>query len=384
LLDWHCHANLKRPSHSAPLDGDPELFLNDDKDPETWHVQIFRSIDAGSVSGFPATVQEVQKRHLVWGKSVAIDVSIQMAYVKAIRSAQHFIYIENQYFLGSSYNWPDYKKAGANHIIPMELALKICSKIREGKRFCVYIVVPMWPEGNPNDKTMQEILYFQNQTMKMMYTMIADSLRETGLLDSKPTDYLSFYCLGARETKKPGEPEPLEPPSAKTTQAQSQMNRRMMIYVHSKGMVVDDEYVIIGSANINQRSMDGSRDTEIAMGGYQPHHTWARKNMVHPRGQVYGYRMSLWVEHLGCLEPTFDAPESLECMRRVNDMAERNWQQYVAPEVTDMKGHLLRYPLKIEDDGTVTNLPGYETFPDVGGKIMGCSSGMIMPDDLTT
>lgn len=35
-----------------------------------------------------------------------------MAYVKAIRSAQHFIYIENQYFIGSSYNWPDYKNAG--------------------------------------------------------------------------------------------------------------------------------------------------------------------------------------------------------------------------------------------------------------------------------
>ena len=69
-------------------------------------------------------------------------------------------------------------------------------------------------------------------------------------------------------------------------QREAQKNRRMMIYVHSKGMVVDDEYVIIGSANINQRSMDGSRDTEIAMGGYQPHHTWARKNMVHPRGQV--------------------------------------------------------------------------------------------------
>ena len=43
-----------------------------------------------------------------------------------------------------------------------------------------------------------------------------------------------------------------------------------MIYVHSKGMIVDDEYVLIGSANINQRSMDGSRDTEIAMGAYQP------------------------------------------------------------------------------------------------------------------
>jgi phospholipase D1/2 len=51
-------------------------------------------------------------QHLVWGKSIAIDVSIQMAYVKAIHMAQHFIYIENQYFLGSSYNWPDYDVAG--------------------------------------------------------------------------------------------------------------------------------------------------------------------------------------------------------------------------------------------------------------------------------
>jgi len=58
-----------------------------------------------------------------------------------------------------------------------------------------------------------------------------------------------------------------------------------MIYVHSKGMIVDDDYVIIGSANINQRSMDGSKDTEIAMGGYQPHHTWATKRR-HPRGKV--------------------------------------------------------------------------------------------------
>lgn len=58
-----------------------------------------------------------------------------------------------------------------------------------------------------------------------------------------------------------------------------------MIYVHAKGMIVDDEYVILGSANINQRSMGGSRDTEIAMGAYQPHHTWAKKQR-HPRGQV--------------------------------------------------------------------------------------------------
>lgn len=58
-----------------------------------------------------------------------------------------------------------------------------------------------------------------------------------------------------------------------------------MIYVHAKGMIVDDEFIILGSANINQRSMAGSRDTEIAMGAYQPHHTWGEKQ-EHPLGQV--------------------------------------------------------------------------------------------------
>lgn len=50
-------------------------------------------------------------------------------------------------------------------------------------------------------------------------------------------------------------------------------------------MIVDDEYIIMGSANINQRSLDGSRDTEIAMGAYQPKHTWAANNS-HPHGKV--------------------------------------------------------------------------------------------------
>lgn len=65
----------------------------------------------------------------------------------------------------------------------------------------------------------------------------------------------------------------------------SEKFQRFMIYVHAKGMIVDDEYVIVGSANINQRSLAGTKDTEIAMGAYQPHHTWAEKQR-HPRGQV--------------------------------------------------------------------------------------------------
>jgi phospholipase D1/2 len=37
-----------------------------------------------------------------------------------------------------------------------------------------------------------------------------------------------------------------------------------IIYVHSKLMIVDDRYVICGSANINDRSLLGKRDSEVA------------------------------------------------------------------------------------------------------------------------
>lgn len=38
-----------------------------------------------------------------------------------------------------------------------------------------------------------------------------------------------------------------------------------LIYVHSKLMIVDDKFVICGSANINDRSLIGKRDSEIAV-----------------------------------------------------------------------------------------------------------------------
>lgn len=38
-----------------------------------------------------------------------------------------------------------------------------------------------------------------------------------------------------------------------------------IIYVHSKLMIVDDKRVIVGSANINDRSLLGNRDSEIAI-----------------------------------------------------------------------------------------------------------------------
>ncbi|KAL8500162.1 hypothetical protein ACS0TY_019955 [Phlomoides rotata] len=351
-----------------------------ENDPECWHVQVFRSIDSNSVKSFPKEPKDCTKRNLMCGKNVLIDMSIHTAYVKAIRAAQHFIYIENQYFIGSSYNWNQYKDVGANNLIPMEIALKIAEKIRAHERFAAYIVIPMWPEGNPTGAATQRILFWQHKTMQMMYETIYKALVEVGLEDAhSPQDYLNFYCLGNREAPDGGDSSDT-PTAANNPQGLSRKNRRFMIYVHSKGMIVDDEYVILGSANINQRSMEGSRDTEIAMGAYQPQYTWG-KRLSSPQGQIYGYRMSLWAEHLGFLEECLTRPESLECVRRVRALGEANWEQFASPDVTEMKGHLLKYPVEVDRQGKVKPLPGHETFPDVGGNITG--SFLAIQENLT-
>ncbi|XP_065871534.1 phospholipase D delta-like [Euphorbia lathyris] len=361
-------------------DGDKNVRVSEEDDPENWHVQIFRSIDSGSVRGFPKVIEEATAQNLVCGKNLKVDKSIHTAYIKAIRSAQHFIYIENQYFLGSSYHWPSYKNAGADNLVPMEIALKIRSKILEHQQFSVYVVIPMWPEGIPSSASVQEILFWQGQTMSMMYNIIADALKDADLSHQyHPQDYLNFYCLGKCESSSQQNSSQID--SENTSPTTGQKNGRFMIYVHSKGMIVDDEYVIIGSANINQRSLDGSRDTEIAMGAYQPSYTWAKKD-GHPRGQVYGYRMSLWAEHLGSLKEDFSEPQTHECVKHVNEIAKYNWQAYVSEESIEMRGHLMQYPVNVSEDGKVTALPGHDTFPDVGGKILGAPTNL--PDALTT
>ncbi|KAL0711962.1 hypothetical protein Bca4012_018940 [Brassica carinata] len=230
-------------------------------------------------------------------------------------------------------------------------------------------------KGFPKDSMEASARY---KTMQMMYQTIYEALVEAELDGQyEPQDYLNFFCLGTREV---ADGNVNNKAKVNAPQAQALKSRRFMIYVHSKGMIVDDEFVLIGSANINQRSLEGSRDTEIAMGGYQPHHSWAKKGS-RPRGQIFGYRMSLWAEHLGFLEKSFEEPENMECVRRVRNLSELNWIQYAAEEVTEMTSHLLKYPVQVRRTGEVTSLPGCETFPDLGGRII--DSGYVIKENLT-
>ncbi|CAK9142127.1 unnamed protein product [Ilex paraguariensis] len=99
--------------------------------------------------------------------------------------------------------------------------------------------------------------------------------------------------------------------------------------------------------------------------------------------KIYGYRMALWAEQLGALEDCFKEPETLKCVKRVNEVAEDNWKRYKDENFTTLQGHLLKYPVQVDADGDVGPLPGHEEFPDVGGYVLG-SPYPAVPDLLTT
>ncbi len=126
--------------------------------------------------------------------------------------------------------------------------------------------------------------------------------------------------------------------------------------------------------------MSGTRDTEIAVGCYQP--AFLDEN---PFGEVHMFRMSLWTGLLGTTEPVFRYPGTIECLTRVREMARHNWELYVGPEGSVTPGMVLQYPLHVLQNGFVENLKGHEEFPDFpsGGRVMGKKSA-VLPQKLTT
>ena len=129
------------------LDEDEDMDLLCQDDLETgggqFVVQLLRSITIDSAL---MNQERAPYCHRKYGR--LIDNSILRQYVNLIRNAVSFIYIENQYFLGSAYSWLEDSDTMSHHIIPMEITQKIISKIEAGESFHAYICVPMYPEGD--------------------------------------------------------------------------------------------------------------------------------------------------------------------------------------------------------------------------------------------
>ena len=218
--------------------------------------------------------------------------------------------------------------------------------------------------------------------MQMMYTRIAQAIHSAGL-STHPTEYLMFFCLGKKEAVC-DLPEDLKQPRFGSRAAKLRKSRRMMIYIHSKLMIVDDTYLLVGSANINQRSLDGDRDSELAVGVCQPDFV-SQPNY----GEIFKFRMSLFCDHLNRMDPVFADPNSEDCFRLINELASKNWRDY-EDKNGQPEAYLLIYPVDIavvtDEDIPIVKLSAKtkdKCFPDTKAKILGKPAKSI-PNKLTT
>lgn len=172
-----------------------------------------------------------------------IERSIQMAYIDMINKAEHFIYIENQFFVSSSSGKPVRNRIAEALIKRLERA------IEAQQDFKLVIVLPLLPgfEGDIDEKA-GNVMRIQ---LGWLYHTIArgkTSILEKVLKKTKnSSDYIKCFGLRNHGVMKDGKPA------------------TELIYIHSKLIIIDDKVALIGSANINDRSQMGSRDSEIAV-----------------------------------------------------------------------------------------------------------------------
>ncbi|KAL2804686.1 phospholipase D1 isoform b [Daubentonia madagascariensis] len=171
------------------------------------------------------------------------EESIHTAYIHVIENSKHYIYIENQFFISCADDKVVFNKVGD------AITQRILKAHRESQRYRVYVVIPLLPgfEGDISTgggNALQAIMHFNYRTMCRGENSILGQLRTE--LGNQWINYISFCGL--------------------RTHAELEGNLvTELIYVHSKLLIADDNTVIIGSANINDRSLLGKRDSEMAV-----------------------------------------------------------------------------------------------------------------------
>uniref|UniRef100_A0A671L3K8 phospholipase D n=1 Tax=Sinocyclocheilus anshuiensis TaxID=1608454 RepID=A0A671L3K8_9TELE len=169
------------------------------------------------------------------------EQSILNAYIHVIENSEHYIYLENQFFISCSDQRNVLNTIG-DAIVKRILRAHRC-------KYRVFVVIPLLPgfEGDISQgggNAIQAILHFTYRTINRGEHSILSRLKEQ--MQDEWTQYISL--CGLRKHSQLGQSPVTE-----------------LIYVHSKALIADDRCYIIGSANINDRSMLGSRDSELAV-----------------------------------------------------------------------------------------------------------------------
>ncbi|OQS05663.1 phospholipase D, Pi-PXTM-PLD [Thraustotheca clavata] len=213
-----------------------------------------------------------------WSAGVPTEASIHTAYCETIRAAQHYVYLENQFFISGLQG----NSMVLNRIV-QALVDRIALAVAHGQVFRVFVVMPLLPalEGNIQSKQslthLHAIMHWQYETIR---TSLMGALKP---ITPFPHEYVMFFGLRTYGVM----------PNGRLVTEQ--------IYIHSKVLIADDKTVVMGSANINDRSMNGDRDSEIAIVMEDTTFTLGRMNDEPYRQGTLAtdLRMKLFREHLG-------------------------------------------------------------------------------------
>ena len=238
-----------------PEEGRPFFFTDKSTDIPNLTVQPLRSF--GNWSGGIKTTEH----------------SIQDKYCKLIKESKKFVYIENQFFVTNLHhenNIFDQFQEVFHHNSQSEVKNKLGQAIvdriyqahqEKDEDFKIYIVIPLMPEffgdifkAETEAATLKTIMHYQYASICKENPELSDNqkngtiftrLKSLGV--ENPENYIHFSAL--RSFQK-----------VTDTEAVTEV-----IYVHSKLLIVDDEHTIIGSANFNDRSQEGNRDSEFCL-----------------------------------------------------------------------------------------------------------------------
>ena len=174
-----------------------------------------------------------------WAGAPRADASLYHRLVQMILGARHYVYIENQFLISST-------AAGVENQVGRALVQRVSEAIGRSEPFRVIIVLPIHAEGDPAlSSTVRAVMHYQYATLARGPTSILGQLAARHP-DACLADYVGIYSM--RTHGRIGR--------------EAAMSR---IYVHGKLTLVDDRAALVGSANINDRSLLGDRDTEMGI-----------------------------------------------------------------------------------------------------------------------
>lgn len=364
------------------------------------HIQVLRSAPAAMRAAEASANPSLKSKY-----ASGTEDDIHRAMVQLIENSSKFIYIESQFFVSEfgdeARSETDLLSPAASFINvaqgkDQEATAKFVSKISDDRKirwrrreiditaaltpptnqvcnalikrieraildvktpkYHVYITIPVHPEGSVwSNASIAVQVYWTMQTIsfgsRSLLNGIRRALKAKVLRDAGDKNY-------RRVIDTPGNNEYEDIPIEDCFEYVTLLNLRNwaklgtdkdpryvteQIYVHTKLMIVDDLYALLGSANINDRSLIGERDSEIAVlvvDGDESRADTCGKGSQRPiRGYAHELRKQVWKKLFGLtggvrpathLANAIEQPGIPDSWRNIQKQAEKNAQLYEA------------------------------------------------------